>query len=189
MLETLFNTSREELKNLVDMYTFLKLPTRLLCAIRLKNTTISPSLPCWDSDFIGPHVHENGCQGPRNHNYWWKDVISFGYLKSEKGKVCKSLLTSGPLILQMKTLGFASKAYFTPTPLISLPHICKWYETHSSVKTHQTWESPLIAISTRGLPSPTRVLLLATSTRKLNAALINWKSLQVGGNQAYSQQS
>lgn len=186
-LEILLNISGEEPNNLADMYTFLKLLTRLLCAIRLKNTHISFSLPCWDSDFIGPNVDENGCQSSRKHNYWWKNVISLKCLWSEK--VCKSLLTSSPLIIQMKTLDFAPKACFSPTPPTNFPHICKWYETHPLVKSQQAWESPFIVISTRELPSLTHVLLFTTSTRKLNSTLIKWKSLQAGSNKACSHRS
>lgn len=180
ILKILFTISGEEPNNSVDMCTFLKLPMRLLCAIRLKNTHTSPSPPCWDSHFIGPNVDDNGSQGSRNHNYWWKDVISLKCPRSEK--VRKSLLAASPLISQMKTLDFAPKAYFSPTPPTSFPYIYEWYETHLLAKSQQTWESPLIVTSTRGPLSLTHVLLLATSTRKLNSTLIKWKSLQGGSN-------
>lgn len=89
----------------------------------------------------------------------------------------------------MKTLHFAPKAYCSSTPPTSFPRICKRHKIQSLVKNQQTWEPPLTVISTRELLSLTDVLLLATSTSKLNPTVIHWKGLQVGNNSACFHQS
>lgn len=125
---------------------------------------------------------------------WWpssknqlpmKDVISLGYLWSEKEKACKSLLTSSQLIWQMKTLDLPLKPISLGSPPARFPPI-SMKPTHQP-KIQQIRELLLIVMSTETLPSLTRVLLLSASTRKLNSTFINWEGLQVGGNQACPQ--
>lgn len=73
----------------------------------------------------------------------------------------------------MRTLDFAPKIYFSPTPATSLPHIYKWYQTHPLVKKERKKKSENLGIilncHVHKRPSLTHLSLLVICSRKLNS--------------------